>query len=96
METIPEEFFSKYPALKLIGSTDLVEIDLFANEHPGIKISAKAEWLNPGGSVKDRPVLRMLAMAMLSGELKEGQVILDSSSGNAGIAYAMIGAILGI
>ncbi len=96
IETIPEEFFSKYPALRLIGNTDLVEIDLFAIEQPGVKISAKAEWLNPGGSLKDRPVLRMLAMAMLSGELKEGQIILDSSSGNAGIAYAMIGAILGI
>ncbi|TFB13732.1 cysteine synthase family protein [Candidatus Marinimicrobia bacterium MT.SAG.4] len=96
IETIPEEFFSKYPALRLIGNTDLVEIDLFANEQPRVKISAKAEWLNPGGSLKDRPVLRMLAMAMLSGELKEGQIILDSSSGNAGIAYAMIGAILGI
>lgn len=96
IETIPEEFFSKYPALRLIGNTDLVEIDLFAKEQPRVKISAKAEWLNPGGSLKDRPVLRMLAMAMLSGELKEGQIILDSSSGNAGIAYAMIGAILGI
>ena len=96
IETIPEEFFSKYPALRLIGNTDLVEIDLFANEQPRVKISAKAEWLNPGGSLKDRPVLRMLAMAMLSGELKERQIILDSSSGNAGIAYAMIGAILGI
>ncbi len=95
LETIPESFFEKYPALKLIGNTDLVELKAFTEEQPGVKISAKAEWLNPGGSLKDRPVLRMLAMAMLSGELKEGQVILDSSSGNAGIAYSMIGAILG-
>ena len=95
LETIPEEFFLRYPALRLIGNTDLVEITVFSDEQPGVKISAKTEWLNPGGSVKDRPVLRMLAMAMLSGELKEGQIILDSSSGNAGIAYSMIGAILG-
>ena len=96
LETIPEEFFLKYPALRLIGNTDLVELTVFSDEQPGVKISAKAEWLNPGGSVKDRPVLRMIAMAMLSGELREGQIILDSSSGNAGIAYSMIGAILGI
>ena len=95
LDTIPEEFFLKYPALKLIGNTDFVELAVFSDEQPGVKISAKAEWLNPGGSVKDRPVLRMIAMAMLSGELKEGQIILDSSSGNAGIAYSMIGAILG-
>lgn len=96
LETIPEEFFLKYPALRLIGNTDLVELTVFSDEQPGVKISAKTEWLNPGGSVKDRPVLRMIAMAMLSGELREGQIILDSSSGNAGIAYSMIGAILGI
>jgi len=96
LDAIPEEFFLKYPALRLIGNTDLVEIAIFSDEQPGVKISAKTEWLNPGGSVKDRPVLRMIAMAMLSGELKEGQIILDSSSGNAGIAYSMIGAILGI
>jgi len=93
LETIPEEFFLEYPALRLIGNTDLVELDLFAEEYPGVNISAKTEWLNPGGSIKDRPVLRMLAMAKLSGELKKGQVIIDSSSGNAGIAYSMIGAI---
>jgi len=81
LDTIPEEFFLKYPALKLIGNTDFVELAVFSDEQPGVKISAKAEWLNPGGSVKDRPVLRMIAMAMLSGELKEGQIILDSSSG---------------
>ena len=58
LETIPEEFFLKYPALRLIGNTDLVELTVFSDEQPGVKISAKTEWLNPGGSVKDRPVLR--------------------------------------
>jgi len=95
LESIPEEFFDEYPALRLIGNTDLVELKSFSEDKPKVKLSAKTEWLNPGGSVKDRPVLRMLAMALLSGDLKEGQVILDSSSGNAGIAYSMIGAILG-
>ena len=90
-ELLPEDFFDKYPALKLIGNTPMVELDLFKKEYPGVKISGKAEFLNPGGSVKDRPVLMMLAKALISGELKPGQTILDSSSGNAGIAYSMIG-----
>ena len=59
------------------------------------EILAKYEQLNPGGSIKDRPVLRMLVEAMMSGELTREKVILDSTSGNAGIAYAMIGATLG-
>ena len=58
-------------------------------------VYAKYEQLNPGGSIKDRPVLRMLAEAILSGELTPDKVILDATSGNAGIAYAMIGATLG-
>lgn len=95
-ELVPEDFFDKYPALKLIGNTPMVELDLFKEEYPGVKISGKAEFLNPGGSVKDRPVLMMLAKALISGELKPGQTILDSSSGNAGISYSMIGAVLGL
>ena len=59
------------------------------------EILVKFENLNPGGSIKDRPVLRMLLEAIISGELTKDKVILDSTSGNAGIAYAMIGAILG-
>jgi len=55
----------------------------------------KAEWFNPGGSVKDRPVLRMIIEAERDGRLTPGKTILDSTSGNAGIAYAMIGAIKG-
>lgn len=58
-------------------------------------IYAKCEQLNPGGSIKDRPVLRMLAEAIVAGRLTPGKTILDATSGNAGIAYAMIGAILG-
>ncbi len=55
----------------------------------------KAEWFNPGGSVKDRPVLRMITDAERDGRLTAGKTILDSTSGNAGIAYAMIGAVKG-
>ena len=86
---------SSYPTLQLIGNTPLVKIDLFAEELPNVEIYAKAEMYNPGSSVKDRPVLRMLTKAIQSGELTHEKTILDSTSGNAGIAYAMIGSVLG-
>ncbi|MEO2160139.1 MAG: pyridoxal-phosphate dependent enzyme, partial [bacterium] len=60
-----------------------------------VKVFGKAEWMNPGGSLKDRPVKKMITEAIKSGELTTGKTILDSSSGNAGIAYAMIGCALG-
>jgi S-sulfo-L-cysteine synthase (O-acetyl-L-serine-dependent) len=60
-----------------------------------VDVFVKAEWFNPGGSVKDRPVLRMLEDAEQDGRLHRGVTILDSTSGNAGIAYAMIGAVKG-
>jgi cysteine synthase B len=90
-----EPFLDRYPALRAIGSTPLVPVDLFRDELPGVEVLAKMELLNPGGSLKDRPVLRMLLGAMAEGRLEPGKVILDSSSGNAGIAYAMIGGIIG-
>ena len=86
---------SEYPLLEIIGQTPLAKIDLFADELPNVDIYAKIETYNPGGSIKDRPVLRMLTEAIASGELTYEKVILDSSSGNAAIAYAMIGAVLG-
>ncbi|HIN85724.1 MAG TPA: pyridoxal-phosphate dependent enzyme, partial [Myxococcales bacterium] len=86
---------AKHPALGLIGNTPLVRLDLFDNELPDVEVWAKVESFNPGGSLKDRPVLRMLSEAVIDGRLHPGKTILDSSSGNAGIAYAMIGAILG-
>lgn len=86
---------SSYPLLQQIGNTPLVKIDLFADEFPGVNIYAKAEMYNPGCSIKDRPVLRMLTEAVIAGKLTPGKTILDSTSGNAGIAYAMIGGILG-
>lgn len=85
----------RHPALGLIGNTPLVRLDLYDQELDGIEIWAKVESFNPGGSLKDRPVLRMLAEAVVDGRLSPGKTILDSSSGNAGIAYAMIGSVLG-
>jgi cysteine synthase B len=78
----------------LIGNTPLLR---FARLEPraGVEIYAKAEWKNPGGSVKDRAAARMIAEGQRSGALRPGVTILDATSGNTGIAYAMIGASLG-
>jgi cysteine synthase B len=92
---IIQPLVDRVPSLGLIGNTPLVRIDAFANSHPGVELYAKVEYFNPGGSVKDRPVLRMLAEAIADGRLQEGRTVIDSSSGNAGIAYAMIGGALG-
>jgi S-sulfo-L-cysteine synthase (O-acetyl-L-serine-dependent) len=90
-----QELIGRHPLLCLIGNTPLVPIELFRRELPDIDLLVKCEFLNPGGSVKDRSVLRMLAEAIVNGTLPPEKTILDSSSGNAGIAYAMIGSILG-
>jgi cysteine synthase B len=95
---LPEEFLpfvAKCPALALIGNTPLVPIDLPQLRKPGVEVYAKVEYFNPGGSIKDRPVLWMLLSAIRDGVLTPERTILDSSSGNAGIAYAMIGRALG-
>ncbi len=78
-----------------IGNTPLVQIRNMARHLKGVEIFAKAEWLNPGGSVKDRAALRIIEEGERSGQLTRGKIILDSTSGNTGIAYAMIGAIKG-
>ena len=88
------EFHQRYPALNLIGNTRLSEILCFKEEFPEVSIYAKAEYANPGGSLKDRPVRRMLLEATIAGKSGNGRIVLDSSSGNAGIAYAMIGAMM--
>jgi cysteine synthase B len=90
------EFHKRYPALNLIGNTRMVEILCFKDEFPEVRIFAKAEYANPGGSLKDRPVRRMLLEALIHGKVGKGQVVLDSSSGNAGIAYAMLGAMMNL
>ena len=89
-----EEFIDEYPVLKSIGNTPTVRLDLPLDIGEA-RLFAKFEFLNPGGSIKDRPVLKMVVQAILSGELTKDKVILDATSGNAGISYAMIGAALG-
>lgn len=82
--------------LDLIGGTPLVRItNVAAGLGPNVRIFAKLERANPGGSVKDRAAFRMIADAEAAGALTRDKVLLDSSSGNTGIAYAMIGAIRG-
>lgn len=81
--------------LDLVGDTPLIRLRRIERDLPGVELYAKAEWKNPGGSVKDRPALRMVQEGIAAGQLVPGQVILDATSGNTGIAYAMIGAALG-
>jgi cysteine synthase B len=89
-------YFERAPLLALVGDTPLVEVPIFAKELPRCRFLAKLESRNPGGSIKDRPVRRMLLEALAQGRLTKEKTILDSSSGNAGIAYAMLGSALGI
>ena len=81
--------------LERIGNTPLIQIERITPKAPSVELSAKAEWFNPGGSVKDRPALAMIQAGLVSGELRAGKTIIDATSGNTGIAYAMIGAALG-
>jgi S-sulfo-L-cysteine synthase (O-acetyl-L-serine-dependent) len=81
--------------LQRIGNTPLVRLDRLTSELPGIQILGKAEWANPGGSVKDRAASAIVADAQLRGLLSDGRGLLDATSGNTGIAYAMLGAALG-
>jgi cysteine synthase B len=81
--------------LDLIGRTPLIRLRQFEKECPGVEICAKVEGQNPGGSVKDRAAARMIADGEKSGALTAGLTILDATSGNTGIAYAMIGAARG-
>src|SRR6266446_10278311 len=78
--------------LSTIGHTPLVRLMHVASDLPGIEIYGKAEYTNPGGSVKDRPALNMILDGERTGKLTHDLVILDSTSGNTGIAYAMIAA----
>lgn len=81
--------------LDLIGRTPLVRLYRFERETPGVELYAKAEWQNPGGSVKDRAAARMILEGEASGALTHGKTILDATSGNTGIAYAMVAAARG-
>jgi S-sulfo-L-cysteine synthase (O-acetyl-L-serine-dependent) len=78
-----------------IGNTPLLPLDALVREFPHVELLGKAEWYNPGGSVKDRAAARIVAEARSTGKLGPGKILLDSTSGNTGIAYAMLGAALG-
>jgi cysteine synthase B len=82
-------------AWQLVGNTPLLKLRNIAADLPGVEIYAKAEWLNPGGSVKDRPALNMILDGERRGLLTREKIILDATSGNTGIAYAWIGAARG-
>jgi S-sulfo-L-cysteine synthase (O-acetyl-L-serine-dependent) len=79
----------------LVGNTPLLELSSISREVPGVRILGKAEWYNPGGSVKDRPAFWMIRDGEKSGLLTPEKTIIDATSGNTGIAYAWIGASLG-
>ncbi len=81
--------------LERIGHTPLLRFERVGSEFPNVEICAKAEWFNPGGSVKDRAAYSMIRDGERRGDLLPGKIILDATSGNTGIAYAMIGAALG-
>jgi S-sulfo-L-cysteine synthase (O-acetyl-L-serine-dependent) len=81
--------------LDRVGNTPLLRLEKVGREYPQAEFYAKAEWFNPGGSVKDRAALSMIREGERTGALRPGKVILDATSGNTGIAYAMIGAALG-
>src|SRR5436190_14776700 len=78
--------------LDTIGNTPLIRLEKVPLEFPGVEIYGKAEYFNPGGSVKDRAARNMVLEGERSGRLNRDRIILDSTSGNTGIAYAMIGA----
>ena len=75
-----------------IGNTPLLRLDALTRDLPGVALLGKAEWYNPGGSVKDRAAASIVAEGRRSGQLRPGKILLDATSGNTGIAYAMLGA----
>ena len=80
---------------KLVGHTPLLRVRLFEREFPRVEVYGKAEWFNPGGSVKDRAALSMIEDGERRGALTHDKTIIDSTSGNTGIAYALVGAAKG-
>jgi S-sulfo-L-cysteine synthase (O-acetyl-L-serine-dependent) len=82
-------------SVSLIGNTPLLRLERIAREFPNVQLLGKAEWYNPGGSVKDRAAFSIVSEGQRSGKFAPGKILLDSTSGNTGIAYAMIGAAEG-
>ena len=81
--------------LEMIGGTPLITLPSFTADLPGVTLLAKAEFMNPGGSIKDRAAKAMVLDGIARGRLAPGKTIIDATSGNTGIAYAMLGAALG-
>jgi hypothetical protein len=81
--------------IERIGNTPLLRLDALTADLPGVALLGKAEWYNPGGSVKDRAAANIVAEARRRGQLGPGKILLDATSGNTGIAYAMLGAAEG-
>ena len=82
--------------LQRVGNTPLLRFENLASGLRHVQVFGKAEWLNPGGSVKDRAAFNIIESALRSGALRGGRRLLDATSGNTGIAYAMIGAARGV
>ena len=78
-----------------IGNTPLLKLQKVAAHVPGVEVFVKLEFMNPGGSVKDRPALRMMLDAIADGRLSRDKILIDATSGNTGVAYSMIGAAMG-
>ncbi|MET0286385.1 MAG: PLP-dependent cysteine synthase family protein [Polyangiales bacterium] len=78
-----------------VGNTPLVRLRSIERDNPGVKIYLKLEYMNPGGSVKDRPALNMMRTAIEDGRLTKDKTLIDATSGNTGVAYSLFGACLG-
>ena len=93
---VPPAQARSHPLLDLVGNTPLIPLRNIAPDlAPDVELYGKAEWYNPGGSVKDRAALWMIREGERSGRLRPGMRIADATSGNTGIAYATVGAVLG-
>ncbi len=82
--------------VEAVGNTPLVRLRRVASHVPSVEVWAKLEFANPGGSVKDRPALRMITDALADGRLTQSKTLIDSTSGNTGVAYSLYGAALGV
>src|SRR5690606_11800046 len=78
-----------------VGNTPLLRLNKVASTAPSVEVYVKLEFMNPGGSVKDRPALKMMLDAIKTGRLRKDKILIDSTSGNTGVAYSMLGAALG-
>ncbi len=82
--------------VEAVGNTPLVRLRVVTKKAPDVDVYAKLEFANPGGSVKDRPALRMIQDALADGRLTRDKILIDSTSGNTGVAYSLYGAALGV